>query len=334
MNNRGTVKAVVLLAAFLVNCALLFAQDAKVPGGAEKMPLGVEQRNGKMVFESKDGSYQWWFDSRIQFDGAMYFENKNPLSNGTLFRRITFATKAVLGKDWQAELDLEFSEAVLDLRDVWVQYTIPSVNLSLRAGNFKEPIGMERLNSSRLLSFLERSSVSSAFPRGRRVGVAARYWTDNGQLTAGIFGHEPGTKIDKGTRDEGFSANVRASYAAINEHGKNIHIGAAYAYTIPETTPEFAPNTIELNARTESYVFDPKFLHTGDISDVNYYNRFGGELMGIYDSFYFQAEYLATTVYRWYGKSDINVNGGYGMLVYNITGETRYYYADEGEVGP
>ncbi|MFA7420381.1 MAG: porin [Melioribacteraceae bacterium] len=334
MNNRGTVRIVVLLTVFLMNCAVLFAQDAKVPGGAEKVPMGVEQRNGKLVFESKDGDYQWWFDSRLQFDGAIFFENKNPLSNGTLFRRVTFATKAVLGKNWQAEVDLEFAEQLLELRDVWAQFTFPTVNLSLRAGNFKEPFGMERLNSSRLLTFLERSSVSSAFPRGRRVGVAARYWTDYAQVTAGVFGHEPGTKIDKGTTDEGFSANVRTSFAPINENGKNLHIGAAYAYTIPDASPELAPNTIELNARTENYVFDPKFLHTGDIGDVNYYNRLGGELMGIYGQFYFQAEYMATKVVRWYGKEDVDVSGAYGMLVYNITGETRYYYADEGEVGP
>lgn len=334
MEKKKSYFTILLVAILFFNLSAIIAQDAKVPGGNEKVPMAAEERNGKLIFESKDGNYQWWFDSRIQFDGAMYFENLNPMSNGTIFRRLTFATKAILGKDWQAELDLEFAEAVLELRDAWVQYTLPNVNLSLRAGNFKEPIGLERLNSSRLLTFLERSSVENAIPRGRRVGVAARYWTDNGQLTVGVFGHEPGTRIDKGTRDEGFSSNVRISYAPINEHGKNLHIGAAYAYTIPDAVPDLAPNTIEIKARTETYVFDPKLLHTGDITDVNYYNRFGGELMGIYGPFYFQAEYLMTKVVRWYGKEDVDVKGGYGMLVYNLTGETRYYYADEGEVGP
>lgn len=334
MNKSITKMFLIVMGVMILNCAQIIAQDSKIPGGDEKVPMGVNQRNGKLVFESKDGAFQWWFDSRIQFDGAMYFENKNPLSNGTLFRRVTFATKAVLNRDWQAEVDLEFAEQVLELRDVWIQYTFPEVNLSLRAGNFKEPFGMERLNSSRLLTFLERSAVSSAFPRGRRVGFAARYWTENAQITAGIFGHEPGTKIDKGTKDEGFSSNVRLSYAPVNKHGQNIHIGAAYAYTIPDAVPDLAPNTIEINARTESYVFDPKFLHTGDISDVNYYNRFGGEVMGIFGPFYVQGEYQMTKVRRWYGKEDIDLSGGYGMIAFNITGETRYYYADEGEVGP
>jgi phosphate-selective porin OprO/OprP len=217
---------------------------------------------------------------------------------------------------------------------MWVQYTIPDVNLSFRAGNFKEPFGMERLNSSRLLTFLERSSVANAIPLGRRMGIAARYWTDYGQATIGAFGHEGGTRIDKGTLDEGYSTNLRVSVAPVNEHGKNLHFGVAASYKTPDAVPDMAPNAIEIKARTETYVFDPKLLHTGDIDAVNYYNRFGGEFMGIYGPFYFQAEYMATQVKRWYGKPTVNVNGAYATATWTLTGETRYYYADEGEVGP
>ena len=332
--NHWKVQLALVIMLTLAGTGVVAAQDAKVPGGVESVPLGAEARNGKLLFESKDGNFQWWFDSRIQLDGAVYFENKNPLSNGTYFRRLTFAFKSVLWKDWQAEMDVDFAEAVLDLRDMWVQYTIPDVNLSFRAGNFKEPFGMERLNSSRLLTFLERSSVANAIPLGRRMGIAARYWTDYGQATIGAFGHEGGTRIDKGTLDEGYSTNLRVSVAPVNEHGKNLHFGAAASYKTPDAVPDMAPNAIEIKARTETYVFDPKLLHTGDLDAVNYYNRFGGEFMGIYGSFYFQAEYMATQVKRWYGKPTVNVNGAYATATWTLTGETRYYYADEGEVGP
>jgi len=331
---RWKTQLALVIGAMLVSIAVASAQDSRVPGGAQSVPLGAEARNGKPLFESKDGNFQWWFDSRIQLDGAAYFENKNPLSNGTIFRRLTFAFKSVLWKDWQAEMDVDFAEAVLDLRDMWVQYTVPDVNLSFRAGNFKEPFGMERLNSSRLLTFLERSAVSNAIPLGRRMGLAARYWTDYGQATVGVFGHEGGTRIDKGTADEGYSTNLRLSVAPVNEHGKNLHIGVAGSYKTPDAVPDLTPNTIEIKARTETYVFDPKLLHTGDISGVNYYNRFGGELMGIYGPFYLQAEYMATQVKRWYGKPTVDVHGAYATATWTLTGETRYYYIDEGEVGP
>ncbi len=328
-----------ILAIFVLSIFRLEAQDAKIPGGDQKVPISTDVKNGKLVFESEDGNFRWWIDSRIQIDGAMYFENKNAMSNGITLRRLTFALKSVLWKDWEAELDVDFAEAVstksqIDLRDMFVKYNLPNFNLSLQAGNFKEPFGMERLNSSRLLTFLERSAISNAIPLGRRIGIAARYWTDFAQITAAIMGHEAGTRIDKGQRDEGFSTNLRASVAPINNFGENLHIGLAGSYKTPDAVADLKPNTIEINARTETYVANPKLLHTGDISDVNYYNRFGAELMYINGPFYLQSEFMGTSIYRWYGKPTVNLKGGYVMAIWMLTGETRYYYVDEGEVGP
>lgn len=333
-------RCIVLMVMLLITLSpSLFAQDARIPGGSQKVPLGAEVRNGKLVFESADKEYRWWFDSRIQFDGAVYFQNKNEMSNGVTFRRLTFALKAVLGKDWESEIDLDFAEQVstksqIELRDAFIKYTVPDVNLTLQAGHFKEPFGLERLNSSRLLTFLERSAISNALPLGRRFGMSARYWTDYAQITAAVMGHEAGTRVDKGQRDEGYSTNLRVSVAPINEHGKNLHLGLSGSYKTPDVVADLAVNTIEINARTETYVSNPKLLHTGDIADVNYYTRFGGEAMFITGPFYFQSEYMAAQIVRWYGKPKVNLGGAYFTATWTVTGETRAYYVDEGETGP
>ena len=321
------------LLTLLIPCASL-AQSGGGSDEGTRVPLGVEQRGGKLVFESQDGAFKWWIDSRIQVDGAMYFEDKNALSNGTIMRRATLALKTVLWNNWQAEIDMDFGDAVLDARDIWIRYNFPKTNLALQVGNFKEPFGLERLGSSRLLTFMERSAVSNAFAFGRRMGLAGRYWTDYGQLTLAVMGHELGTRVDKGTLDEGFSTNARLTLAPINEKGKTVHIGLAGSYKTPDVTPDLAPNTIELKARTETYVFDPKPLHTGDITDVNYFNRFGGELAGAYGPYYLQGEVMLTKVARWYGKPTASFVGGYVTASYMLTGESRAYYVDEGEFGP
>ncbi len=328
-----------VMALFFLGTAAVMAQDSKVPGGSYSAPLGAQVRNGKMVFESEDGEFRWWFDSRIQMDGAYFFENKNEMSSGFALRRLTFAMKSVLYKYWEAEVDIDFGERVypeanLDLRDMWIKYNVPHIGMSFQAGNFKEPFGMERLNSSRLLTFLERSAPTNAFALGRRLGIAGRYWNKYGQLTLAVMGHEPGTRIDKGQRDEAYSGNARLTVVPLNQHGKNLHLGFAFSSKHPETLPDLEANTIEIKARTENFVSDPKLLHTGDIKDVNYYLRFGGELMAIKGPFYLQSEAMATTIKRWYGKSDVNLKGGYATLAWVVTGETRYYYIDEGEVGP
>ena len=204
----------------VVEPAPLLAQGEGDTKTGPKVPLGVEARSGKLVFESKDGDFKWWIDSRIQIDGGdVSSRTRIPLSNGTIMRRATLALKSVLWKNWQAEIDMDFGDAVLDARDIWIRYNFPKMNAALQVGNFKEPFGLERLNSSRLLTFLERSTVSNAFPLGRRMGLAGRYWGDLGQVTVGVFGHELGTRVDKGTLDEGFSTNVRVSCAPINDEG-------------------------------------------------------------------------------------------------------------------
>jgi len=318
---------------------VLWASDAKIPGGEEKIPLKSQARNGKLVFESEAGDFLWWFDSRIQFDGAYFFENKNDMSNSFVLRRVTFAMKAQIFRDWEAEVDVDFGERVypeanLDARDMWIKYNVPNSGLSFTVGNFKEPFGMERLNSSRLLTFLERSAPTNAFALGRRIGIAGRYYNKYGQLTLAAMGHELGSRIDKGQRDDGMSGNARLTLAPINRHGKNLHLGFAYSSKNPETLPDLAENTIEIRTRTENYVFDPKQLHTGDIKDVNYYERYGLELMGIKGPFNFMAEAFATDIHRWYNKPEVNLKGAYATLCWTVTGETRYYYIDEGEVGP
>lgn len=316
------------------------AQDSRIPGGSQTDSIKAAVRNGKLVFQSESGDFRWWFDSRLQIDGAMYFENKNAMSNGAHFRRLTFAMKAQLHRYWEAEFDMDFGEQVdtkeqNELRDMWLKYTPPGWNLALQVGHFKEPFGLERLNSSRLLTFLERSSISNALPMGRRIGIQARYMIPElAQITGAVMGHEAGTRIDKGQRDEGFSTNLRATIAPINRDGHVLHVGAAASYKIPDATSELKPNTIEISARTESYVFNPKYLHTGDITDVNNYWRYGAEFMYVYGPFYLQSEVMATSINRWYGKPQANLGGGYVMASYMLTGETRYYYADEGEVGP
>ncbi|MCU0453915.1 MAG: OprO/OprP family phosphate-selective porin [Bacteroidetes bacterium] len=332
------IAAIVALAGLVP--ASVVAQDSRIPGGAQFDSIKAEVRNGKLVFASADGNFRWWFDSRLQVDAAMYFENKNLMSNGAHFRRLTFALKAMLHKYWEAEFDVDFAEQVdtkpqTELRDMWIKFTPPDMSLSLQVGHFKEPFGLERLNSSRLLTFLERSSISSALPLGRRIGIQARYWwPEFAQMTGAIMGHEPATRIDKGQRDEGWSSNLRASVSPINQYGHVLHVGAAGSYKIPDATSELKPNTIEISARTESYVFNPKFLHTGDIADVNHYLRYGGELLYVNGPIYLQGEVMGTTINRWYGKPAVNLKGGYAMATYMLTGETRYYYSDEGEIGP
>ena len=88
-----------------------------------RSPLDVENRNGILVFESKDQNYRLWFDMRIQVDAQMFSNNTmNKIGNGTSIRRARFAAKTNLTPNWYGEIDLDFANGVLELNDAYIQY--------------------------------------------------------------------------------------------------------------------------------------------------------------------------------------------------------------------
>ena len=55
-NNRGSF-TLFLLVLLLMSADLIFAQDARVPGGEQKIPLGANVRNGKMIFRNRGWNF-------------------------------------------------------------------------------------------------------------------------------------------------------------------------------------------------------------------------------------------------------------------------------------
>jgi phosphate-selective porin OprO/OprP len=313
------------------------AAEARADRAADSLAPSV--RNGRLLFASRSGDFRWWFDARLQVDGALYIEHLNSLSDGALLRRLTFAMKAGLYRDWETELGVDFGEQSdgkpqITLRDMLVRYAPPSAWFSLQAGNFKEPFGLEQLTSDRALTFMERSSASEAFGLGRRLGVQLRIRPSaSAQATVAVMGHKAGSRIDKGQRDEGYAANLRATVAPLNRHGCALHLGLAGSWKQPDAVTDLPPNTIEINSRLETAVFDPKFLHTGDIGGVDHYLRWGAEALLIAGPLHVQAEAMETVIPRWGGIATVHLRGAYAQAALLLTGESRSYEADCGEVG-
>lgn len=63
-------------------------------------------------------------------------------------------------------------------------------HISIKAGHFKEPMSMERLTSSRYLTFNERPMPVEMFAGGRRMGTALTAWGNHWWLSGGVFGQQ------------------------------------------------------------------------------------------------------------------------------------------------
>ncbi len=333
--------------------AQTLASGAEAERVLEPVPLAGFYDNGYLVFASKDGDFKYWLDGRVNLDAATYQGADNRLPTGFEVRRARIGIKATLYRDWLAEIDLDFADNAIEMKDLWVGYA-GFKNSVFRLGNHKAPFGLETLTSSKYITFIERSYLDSLSP-DRLLGLSYSHWGRNWQASAGVFGQAAGSFDDKDTLTGGgagtsqeFSLVGRVSMAPIYEKGRVLHIGLAAAHMRPEvgkiatSGAELvdrvdAARIVKFDSRAESHVLRAKFLSTGDMKYVDAVNEFGGEVAGVFGPFSFQGEYQKFDVQRRstpvVAVRDHSFDGYYGQVSWLVTGETRPYSPSEGEFG-
>ncbi len=297
-----------------------------------------EYRNGILVFESPDQNFRTWYDLRINFDGAFYFDKNalNPIGSGVTIRRLRFAMKTVLYKHWTGEVDLNFSGGGLDVKDAFIGYKDDDQKFYFKAGYFKESISMETTTTSRYQTFIEEPFMT-AFAPARHLGIGVSkwdrlYWTSLAVHFQDVENLEVTTYSENVNKangtDEGYSLTGKLVVRPINKDHKVIHIGASGSYRTPKTSWEF-PNTYRISLRDMTSISIKKYLDSDDISNIKYYTIFGGEFSASYNNFKFSSEYIYSKLYREEGFKNYKHSGVYGAVSYLINGG-KYNY-DEAE---
>lgn len=303
------------------------------------LSLNGEAQDGFLKFTSDDKSYALWFDNRVYFDGAMFANDVyNPIGNGVMIRRARFAVKAVVWKNWYAEVDLDFAGSELELKDAYVKYTFDSGNFNIKAGQFRESFGMETVTTSRYVTFIERSYMSKLDP-SRHLGLQLNHWADKYLITGGVHFNTIGdaeelmfsqdANKDNGT-DEGYSFTGRAVYRPILDDEKVLHLGIAGSYRTPKTSAEI-PNSFRYSTRSHTSINRKKYIDTDDILNVENQSMLDFELAGAYKGLMFQGEYKTTTINRLDDLSSVNIDGFYMQAGYLLFGGKYNYNRAEGE---
>ncbi|MDP2424321.1 MAG: porin [Bacteroidales bacterium] len=305
-----------------------------------RTPLFVEERNGILVFESKDQKHKVWYDVRVQFDGAMFFgDTYNEIGDGTSIRRARFAVKTQFKKNWYAEFDMDIANSELELKDAYLQYTCKN-GLELKAGNFKEGFSMESTTTSRYLTFLERPMAVNTFGPSRHTGLAATY---NYKWLLAIGGihfqavddleertFSKNNNKDFGT-DEGYSLTGKLVFMPFyNDFNKGLHFGVAGSYRTPKSDAE-VPGTLRYSTRSLTSINRKKYIDTDLIGKIDYAKLGGLELAGYYKNLRVQGEYLMSNVYRKEELPTENFNGFYVFGSYLLFGGKYNYNVGEGE---
>lgn len=342
-----------LIAIAALSAAPAFAQTDD-PKPKPPVPLAGSYDNGYLVAQSQDGAFKYWLDGRINLDFATYRGQENRLPTGFEVRRARIGVKATVFTNYLAEIDIDFADNKVEMKDVWMGYAGIRQTL-IRAGNHKAPFGFDTLTSSKNIMFIERAYPDSWAP-DRLMGLSISHWENAWQASAGIFGQAAGVFNDKDTltgggagTNQGYSLVGRFSAAPF--HGPNgaLHLGVAATRRTPDANKIAtsgadlvdrlaASRVMKFDSRAETHVSRAKFISTGDMKYVDHATQVSGELAGTLGPLSFQSEYQETSVIRRAttvaNYSDHSFRGYYGQaMVFLTRDDRRPYIVSEGEFG-
>ncbi len=308
----------------------------------DRQELHAEAQNNVLVLESKDRSYKLWMDNRVQVDGATFW-GLNPdydkIGNGVSARRVRFAIKAQITKDWYGEVDMDMADGVFELKDAIIEYDGVK-NMEFKLGNFKEDFSMERTTSSRFLQFIERPMVTQALAPSRHLGFQASYLRDHFRASLGMFfqtiaGSEEAEYVKDNNKDfgrsQGYSFTSKVGWMPYTKDRRmGLYIGGKASYRTPKTdeaTNDFGG--MRFSTRSSTSINRKKYLDTNVIPNVNHKWLYGLEGAAYYRGLKIQSEWIGTHVT---GK-DLNYNfgGHYVQLGYLLFGGQQHFNVAEGE---
>ena len=279
----------------------------------EKVPAEAFFEGGKMHIRSKDSNFHLWFDNRVNIESAVYAPTESVdglssktnkdleeddgefrFSNGTVIRRARFGVKATLYKNWFAELDVDFANNEVEIKDMFMGYRFND-KWNVKFGNFKVPMSMERVTSSKYLMSAERPMPVEAFADGRRMGLAGTGWGKGWWASAGVFGRSVDIlQKERNRGNDGWALAARAAVSPVNNDDMTIHIGGYANYQTPSHEGASDPMVL-FRTLPESRVDHRRFVQA-EVENVNNYLTLGWELGFRYRKFLAYGEYIFNTI--------------------------------------
>lgn len=274
----------------------------------------------EVKFSSDDGKFETVLGGRIQVDA--WGTDQDDLSlkgkSGTEFRRARLFVKGTMYDNWSYKGQYDFADNKTTVKDAWIGYNGFDA-FKIKVGQFKQPMGLEELTSSKYITFMERATPSEAFATSRRIGLGVYNHSDHWNWAASVYGQAEGDNTNSGG-SEGYGAGARLAWAPWNESGKLLHLGVSGAYELQNDSE------LRFRSRMEAHGVDTRFLDTGDIPKPDKVGKIGLEAATVMGPFSLQGEYfLVSAESDAAGVSDPDFKGGYAYASWFMTGESRKY---------
>jgi len=239
--------------------------------------------------------------------------------------------------------------------DVWMTFReLPFGNI--RIGNQKELIGMEHIQSSRFLDFMERSPLQDAFNgpnnNGFTPGMTVYNTTESQNATWGVGmfknnDYQSGFPFEVGNNNYVYNARVTwTPYYDESTDGRTLlHVGLGSVVRILDNEPAGYTGGTNIRIRARPNIRNVASTLTPNVVDTgNFYasNQFllDPEVAFVYGPLTIQAEYehcqlAGARATRTAGPAlgTVNFQGGYVAVLYFLTGENKIYNRQQGAFG-
>lgn len=297
----------------------------------EPNDFNVYWREG-LRFDTRDGRFKIRIRGRFQQDWAWFDQDESlefvwdPIAQAGVFAEVDDGTEMRRGwlelngniyDDLRFAMQLDFANGDTDFLDLFLELRDVPYAGNVRAGHFREPIGMEQLTSSKYLTFMERALPAALAP-GWNSGVMLYDTLANGRVTwaAGVFKEVDSVGTGEGDGQSSVTARVTGLPVYTDGGRRLVHLGAAYSVRNVD-------DTVRFRTRPESNLA-PHFIDTGAVY-TGHYNVLGLEAAAVWGPFSIQAEYLGARGIgnQFSGRRDYD--GFHLQASYFLTGEHRTY---------
>lgn len=258
-------------------------EQEKDADNARTLPTVSLGSNG-LIVRSADTNFLMNLHGYVQADARFFLNEHNPANDTLLLRRVRPILEGTVFDRFDYRFMPDFgsgnvtgstsgNNALLD--DAYLNARIWP-ELQIQAGKFKSPVGLERLQSTAELLFLETGFATQLTPN-YDVGVELHNNLFNKQISyaIGVFnGAIDAASSDVDTTDEGkdvagrlfFQPFLRTDYEALSQLGFGVggsighHLGTLPSYKTPGQQTFFSyANSV--SAAGEQYRIDPQFFY-------------------------------------------------------------------------
>ena len=148
----------------------------------KKNPAASASSEGFLI-QSESGDFRLQVRGYAQLDGRFFSGDKGAVAvDNFLLRRVRPIVQGTVGKYFDFNITPDFGGGTTVLQDAYLDFHY-SPKLRLRAGKFKPPSGIERLQSATAIAFVERAFPTALVPN-RDVGFQL-----HGELASGIVAY-------------------------------------------------------------------------------------------------------------------------------------------------